>query len=115
MKTETKMKPATALPHIYGYGSRLSSAYTAGVDGKPHAKHFGGMNSKATKAWLAGRNERNSTETTEKDRRANAYPELVAALRNLMLRCDGEEGVRADGSNIQTMQASALLAKLGEG
>jgi hypothetical protein len=39
--------------------------------------------------------------------------ELVEALRELMLRCDGEEGVRADGSNIQTMRASALLEKLG--
>lgn len=40
--------------------------------------------------------------------------QLVAALRELMLRCDGDEGVRADGSNIQTMAASALLQKLGE-
>ena len=45
---------------------------------------------------------------------ANAYPQLVAALRELMLRCDGDEGVRADGSNIQTMQASAVLHNLGE-
>lgn len=44
----------------------------------------------------------------------NAYPRLVEALRELMLRCDGEEGVRADGSNIQTMRASALLLELGE-
>ena len=39
---------------------------------------------------------------------------LVEALRELMVRCDGAEGVRADGSNIQTMRASALLAELGE-
>ena len=45
---------------------------------------------------------------------ANAYPLLVKALRELMLRCDGAEGVRADGSNIQTMAASALLHELGE-
>ena len=36
------------------------------------------------------------------------------ALRDLMTRCDGPEGVRADGSNIQTMQASAVLHDLGE-
>jgi hypothetical protein len=48
------------------------------------------------------------------EHRANAYPKLVEALRELMLRCDGEEGVRADGSNVQTMRASALLAELGE-
>ena len=40
--------------------------------------------------------------------------ELVEALRELVARCDGEEGVRADGSNIQTMHANALLAKYGE-
>jgi hypothetical protein len=40
--------------------------------------------------------------------------ELVDALRELVARCDGEEGVRADGSNIQTMHANALLAKYGE-
>lgn len=45
---------------------------------------------------------------------ANAYPELVAALTDLVKRCDGPEGVRADGSNIQTISASALLQKLGE-
>ena len=44
----------------------------------------------------------------------NAFPQLVAALRELMLRCDGEEGVRADGSNIQTIAASGLLQSLGE-
>lgn len=45
----------------------------------------------------------------------NEYPRLVDALRDLMLRCDGAEGVRADGSNIQTMQAHALLDEIGEG
>jgi hypothetical protein len=42
-----------------------------------------------------------------------AAPELLDALRDLTARCDGEEGVRADGSNIQTMRAHALLARLG--
>ena len=45
---------------------------------------------------------------------ANAYPKLVEALRELMLRCDGAEGVRADGSNIQTHNAHGLLRELGE-
>jgi hypothetical protein len=44
----------------------------------------------------------------------NAYPRLVEALHDLVLRCDGDEGVRADGSNIQTMGAHALLRSLGE-
>ena len=37
--------------------------------------------------------------------------ELTAALEELVRRCDGDEGVRADGSNIQTMRAHAILAK----
>jgi hypothetical protein len=41
----------------------------------------------------------------------NAHDELVATLAELVERCDGEEGVRADGSNIQTMRAHAVLAK----
>lgn len=40
--------------------------------------------------------------------------ELADVLRELVERCDGPEGVRADGSNIQTMRASAALAKLGD-
>lgn len=38
--------------------------------------------------------------------------ELVEALEELVTRCDGAEGVRSDGSNIQTMRASAILAKV---
>ena len=45
---------------------------------------------------------------------ANNYPRLVQALKDLALRCDGEEGVRADGSNIQTMAAWGVLRELGE-
>lgn len=40
-----------------------------------------------------------------------AAPELLEALRELVTRCDGEPGVRADGSNIDTMQAHAALDK----
>lgn len=39
--------------------------------------------------------------------------DLLDTLEELVTRCDGEEGVRSDGSNIQTMRASALLAKHG--
>lgn len=31
------------------------------------------------------------------------------ALEDLVQRCDGDEGVRADGSNIQTIKAHAVL------
>jgi hypothetical protein len=37
--------------------------------------------------------------------------EILAALSDLVARCDGAEGVRADGSNIQTMAAHAVLEK----
>lgn len=49
----------------------------------------------------------------------NAGRLLLDALRDLVARCDGAEGVRADGSNIQTMQAHSVLTRLsnafGEG
>jgi hypothetical protein len=35
--------------------------------------------------------------------------ELRKALEDLTTRCDGEEGVRADGSNVQTAWAHAVL------
>lgn len=35
--------------------------------------------------------------------------DLERELSALVLRCDGPEGVRADGSNIQTISAHALL------
>ena len=34
---------------------------------------------------------------------------LTKALEDLAIRCDGDEVVRADGSNIQTIAAHALL------
>jgi hypothetical protein len=47
---------------------------------------------------------------------ANVSPDLVEALRELVSRCDGEAGVRVDGSNIETAQAHAALTQaLGEG
>lgn len=41
-----------------------------------------------------------------------AAPELYAALQELVGRCDGDEGMRADGSNIQTIKAHAVLARI---
>jgi hypothetical protein len=41
--------------------------------------------------------------------------ELFAALKALVLRCDGPEGVRADGSNIDTQAAHALLERVENG
>ena len=53
---------------------------------------------------------------SHKEAKANARliaaaPEMAEALADLVERCDGEEGIRADGSNIQTMRAHAVLAK----
>lgn len=38
--------------------------------------------------------------------------DIAAALRELVERCDGEPGVRADGSNIDTRRAHIALANL---
>lgn len=40
-----------------------------------------------------------------------AAPDLLRALKDLVARCDGDEGVRADGSNIDTAWAHAIIAK----
>lgn len=40
-----------------------------------------------------------------------AAPDLLEALKDLVARCDGEEGVRADGSNIDTAWAHGIIAK----
>lgn len=46
---------------------------------------------------------------------ACAAPDILAALADLVERCDGMEGVRADGSNIDTAWAHAVLAKATQG
>jgi hypothetical protein len=38
--------------------------------------------------------------------------ELLESLADLVTRCDGPEGVRADGSNLQTMAAHAVLDEI---
>jgi len=43
-----------------------------------------------------------------------AAPDLLEALRDLVARCDGSEGVRADGSNIETLAAHLAIAKAEE-
>jgi len=40
-----------------------------------------------------------------------AAPDLLDALKDLVARCDGDEGVRPDGSNIQTMAAHAAILR----
>lgn len=44
-------------------------------------------------------------------RKFGVTTDVLVALEDLVARCDGEEGVRADGSNIQTMRAHAAIAK----
>lgn len=39
------------------------------------------------------------------------YDELLKVLKDLVKRCDGEEGVLADGSNIDTAWASSVLQR----
>lgn len=53
-------------------------------------------------------------DQTEMERIYKERDRLLAALNELVTRCDGAEGVRADGSNIQTIAAHALLRELGE-
>jgi len=44
-------------------------------------------------------------------RAVNAHEDLLAALKDLVTRCDGDEGVRGDGSNVDTSWAHAVIAK----
>lgn len=99
MKTITVRKPATPLPW------RTGDMYRT-VFGPPNG------NPAPQIVTLSGGPRRDDTAYIV--RTANAYPQLVEALRELAYRCDGEEGVRADGSNIQTMRAHGLLRELGE-
>lgn len=44
--------------------------------------------------------------------RGELFERLRSALTGLVKRCDGAEGMRADGSNIDTCEANYLLAEL---
>lgn len=46
---------------------------------------------------------------SELARLAALAEQMAAALEELVQRCDGAEGVRADQSNIQTIRAHAAL------
>jgi hypothetical protein len=50
--------------------------------------------------------------SSENARLRETNKELLEALKELVARCDGDEGIRADGSNIQTARAHAILEKL---
>lgn len=56
--------------------------------------------------YAQGANVRQHRDSLKRER-----DELRAALFELVKRCDGPEGVRADGSNIQTILAHAILHK----
>lgn len=111
--------------HTYEAGTRLSSAYTAGRNGEPHAKHYGGMDSPATKAWLEGHNERKASEQAEIERRSSAYPRLVEALRKANDRLRyivDQEGkfpkvVKINGASLRLetcLETETLFRELGE-
>ena len=121
MTNETKINPATSLhfnsQHL-AYQWELDGMHAAGnqyivtILDEGHA--LKSLVAKVNDALIAKEHGSGRDLAAYIAHSCNAYPRLVAALRELMLRCDGEEGVRADGSNIQTMAASALLNELGE-
>lgn len=101
----TKHKPATALPFEFcndrdGFWIEHQGVQIATIS---HESDNAGL--------AYGDGEKNGRYLVHT---ANAYPELVEALKELVARCDGIEGVRADGSNIQTHNAHGILSKLGE-
>jgi hypothetical protein len=51
------MKPKPTNPHVYGAGTRLSSAYTIGRDGKPCPRYCAERTSAAHRAWKLGHDE----------------------------------------------------------
>lgn len=50
-----------------------------------------------------------SSERELLDAAAARIEELERSLTDLVMRCDGEEGMRADGSNIDTRAQAAVL------
>lgn len=58
------MKPMTKYLYTYGAGTRLSSAYTLGRDGKPCPPHSSEKTSAAYEAWKTGREVRREEQST---------------------------------------------------
>lgn len=63
--------------------------------------------------YSAGRRAGYQSEAASVERLLAERERLAQALIDLVRRCDGDEGVRADGSNIQTIEAHAALDALG--
>lgn len=94
------MKPATPLPW------NVPAKYPRYVEG--------GSLQGVCKTYSASVGGGDSQDASYIAHATNAYPKLVEALRELMLRCDGPEGICKDGDNIQTHNAHGLLRELGE-
>lgn len=73
----------------------------------------GGLMFKAAEFFVApGKGVADLQVPTNPDMRLiAAAPDLLEALRDLVERCDGEDGVRSCGSNIQTIRAHAAISK----
>lgn len=54
---------------------------------------------------------RDAEEAEANARLIASAPEILEALEELVLRCDGVEGVRPDGSNIQTILAHSIIVR----
>lgn len=59
----------------------------------------------------AGHTETADAQAAQELTTATLLPEVLETLEDLVERCDGSAGVRADGSNIDTCRAHAVLAK----
>ena len=64
------MAKTTVNPHIYGAGTRLSSAYTIGRDGKPCPRHCADRSSHGYAAWKLGHDEFCATQLLLWEQRA---------------------------------------------
>lgn len=112
----TNHKPATALPWAQGMRRGENGNTIFARDGKDDfydsavCSGYGPLNQDVETVNKTGAGQ----DLAYICHAANAYPELVEALKELVARCDGAEGVRADGSNIQTHNAHGILSKLGE-
>ena len=60
---------------------------------------------------IAEVNPYNIAKREQHGRLIAAAPELLEALKKLVYRCDGSEGVQPDGSNMCTLEAHAAIRK----